>query len=327
MDTKILVTGATGLVGANVCQLIAEAGGSVRALVRDGSDVEGLDQLGIEVVRGDVTDPGSVRRAVAGADGLIHTAALVAGIWPTSTYEENLRVNVEGTVNVLDAADDGDVPVVYLATTSILPWGKTITEASTPTDRSPTEIPYVTTKRMAFHEAAARAAGGRPVSIVYPGAVYGRSPCVGRATQATSFNAEIVDAVLGRMTRFPPMKLPWVLAEDVAEVAIAALGISDPGARYLALGRPEDAYTIPEFLSLACVTAGADNRVEASPSPREDPTVIDEFGDLAKVADTTWETPYFDSTRTNRATGVEPTDVRQGLESTIAWLRVESLIP
>ena len=79
MSETVFVTGATGLTGANVCKLLIERGDSVRALARDGADVDPLAALGVEIVTGDITDAGDVLRAAAGTDAAIHCAALLGG--------------------------------------------------------------------------------------------------------------------------------------------------------------------------------------------------------------------------------------------------------
>ena len=57
MSQTVLVTGATGLAGANICKLLTERGDHVRALARETADTAPLAVLGVEVVTGDVTDP------------------------------------------------------------------------------------------------------------------------------------------------------------------------------------------------------------------------------------------------------------------------------
>jgi dihydroflavonol-4-reductase len=64
----LLVTGATGSVGANVCRLARRDGYEVRAMVRSGTDTEPLEELGAKTVTGDVTDPESLRAAAGGVD-------------------------------------------------------------------------------------------------------------------------------------------------------------------------------------------------------------------------------------------------------------------
>ena len=68
MSETVFVTGATGLAGANVCKLLIERGDAVRALARAGADADPLAALGVEVVRGDITDADDVRRGASGAD-------------------------------------------------------------------------------------------------------------------------------------------------------------------------------------------------------------------------------------------------------------------
>lgn len=201
----ILVTGATGLVGANVCQLAAERGLAVRGLVREGSDAEGLADLDIELVRGDIRSAEDMARAAAGVSVIVHTAALVAGIRAPEGLEESEAINVRGAINVFDAAAEQGVRTVLLSTIGILPFDKTIDEVIEPSAPMEGEIPYMTTKRRAFEEAMSRGQDGQDVVVVFPGGVYGPSPCVKRSLAPSSFNAEIRSAVGGKVERFPAL--------------------------------------------------------------------------------------------------------------------------
>src|SRR5882762_10185311 len=78
--TRNVVTGATGLLGSHVAEQLVARGERVRALVRPGSDVAFLKQLGVELVHGDLHDVVSLPPAVAGADIVYHCAARV-GDW------------------------------------------------------------------------------------------------------------------------------------------------------------------------------------------------------------------------------------------------------
>jgi nucleoside-diphosphate-sugar epimerase len=101
---KVLVTGATGFTGGHLARHLAAAGDAVAALVRPSSSTRANDlrEAGIEVRVGDLTDAGSVRRAVDGCEVVFHIAA---------TYREAgqadaayARINVDGTRHVLEAA-------------------------------------------------------------------------------------------------------------------------------------------------------------------------------------------------------------------------------
>src|SRR5215467_12883357 len=107
-----LVTGASGFLGWHVARVLLERGYSVRALVREGSRIDGLD---VERVTGDLRDPDSLRRAAAGCGLIFHLAADYR-LWaknPEDLYESN----VQGTRNLLEAARDARVDrVVYTST-------------------------------------------------------------------------------------------------------------------------------------------------------------------------------------------------------------------
>src|SRR5262245_57766073 len=98
---RLLVTGATGLVGSHVAAEAVNQGHAVAALLRHGSDRSLLDSLGVHVLYGDVTDVESVRQAVADVDMVVHCAAKVGDWGPVAGYR---RVNVEGLRNLLEAA-------------------------------------------------------------------------------------------------------------------------------------------------------------------------------------------------------------------------------
>ena len=72
---KALITGATGFIGSHLVDRLVERDDTVRALVRPSSDVSYLEERGVELVRGDITDAASLAAAVAGIDVVYHAAA------------------------------------------------------------------------------------------------------------------------------------------------------------------------------------------------------------------------------------------------------------
>ena len=91
-----LLTGATGFIGLTLAERLRARGHAVRALVRASSPVAELEGLGVELVRGDVTDPRSLQAAVGGCDAVVHLAGLTKALGP----EAYRRVNVLGARNL-----------------------------------------------------------------------------------------------------------------------------------------------------------------------------------------------------------------------------------
>jgi nucleoside-diphosphate-sugar epimerase len=112
----VLVTGATGLLGSHIAQRLIAQGVQVRALVRPGSSTEFLYTLGVEVVRGDLTDPAACSAAVADAAFVFHCAAKV-GDW--GRWHEFQSGCVDATRTLAQAAARGGVRrLVHISSTS-----------------------------------------------------------------------------------------------------------------------------------------------------------------------------------------------------------------
>src|SRR5438874_7242128 len=107
-----LVTGASGFLGWHVARVLLERGYKVRALVRPGSRVDGLE---VEIATGDLRDPPSLARAVAGCGLVFHVAADYR-LWAPDPNELYCS-NVDGTRNLLEAARKAGVDrVIYTST-------------------------------------------------------------------------------------------------------------------------------------------------------------------------------------------------------------------
>ncbi len=180
MTQTVLVTGATGLAGANICKLLVERGGAVRALARETADTAPLVSLGVEVVTGDVTDPDAVVRAARGSDAAIHCAALLGGA--SQNMADFEAVNIGGTKNVLDAAEAVGVGrVVAVSTGTFFDTAGGLDREDAPVMDHPSQDPYTVTKMAAFLDAMSRAAAGRDVVSAHPGAIFGPSPVASNA--------------------------------------------------------------------------------------------------------------------------------------------------
>jgi uncharacterized protein YbjT (DUF2867 family) len=100
----ILVTGGSGFVGGHVVHELRGRGLAVRCLVRDPRKAQKLEAWGCERVRGDMTDPASLRRAVDGIETVIHLVAIRQG-----RLRDFQRIMVEGTRDLLAAAKGAEV--------------------------------------------------------------------------------------------------------------------------------------------------------------------------------------------------------------------------
>ena len=100
----ILVAGATGFLGSEICRLLRDRGEDVRALVRRTSSpekVEKLRSLGVELAEGDLKDPRSLDQACQRVDTVISTASSTISRQPDDTIQ---RVDRDGQMALLDAA-------------------------------------------------------------------------------------------------------------------------------------------------------------------------------------------------------------------------------
>jgi dihydroflavonol-4-reductase len=326
--SRVFLTGATGMIGSNIAEQLVERGDTVRALVRAGSDTAPLEAFGVDVVRGDITDPDAVLGAADGCEFVIHSAAVLGG--QTQIVGEHEAVNVVGTGHVLDAAAKvGATRVVQLSTTTFFDAQTAPLTEHSPLDPSPSDDPYTQTKLRAYLDAMRRVEhGGQDICIVISGGAYGISPLPERSMVAPSYNARIVGAVRGEITEYVGFPIPWVYAGDVARAAVLATRKGVAGERYLAFGTPADVGGVPYFCNAACEVAGVPNRVtEVAVAELDDPEVAARFGpSLVALARKRFPSPFFVNDQTVERLGYEPCSLHDGLARTIPWLRDRGLL-
>lgn len=102
---RVLVTGATGFVGSAIAQELTRRGHAMRAVARHPERARRLRALGAEFIPGDVTEPATLASAFRGCDAVIHLVGIIQERG-RATFQ---RVHVEGTANVLRAAQDAGV--------------------------------------------------------------------------------------------------------------------------------------------------------------------------------------------------------------------------
>jgi len=244
-DDPVLVTGASGFLGWHVVRALLERGHSVRALVRSGSRVDGIE---VETVAGDLRDRGSLDRAVAGCATVFHVAADYR-LWAKDPGEL-YRCNVDGTRNLLEAARAAGVGrVVYTSTVGCIGIPREgIGDEETPVSLAEMAGDYKRSKFLAEQVALEFARGGFSVVIVNPTA-----PVGDHDVKPTPTGQTILDFLNGKMPAFIDTGLNIVDARDVAEGHLLAWERGRVGERYI-LG--SENLTLAQILQLLAGITG-----------------------------------------------------------------------
>jgi dihydroflavonol-4-reductase len=225
----VLVTGASGFVGAAVARELVRRGTDVRVLLRTASNPRNLENLPVTRAVGDLQDRESLDRALRGCEALFHVAADYR-LWVPDAAAM-YRVNVDGTRSVLEAAVQAGVKrIVY--TSSVATLGTTAdgrpADETTPSTLDDMIGPYKRSKFMAEEVVRGMAATGVPVVIVNPSTPIG--PGDVKPTPTGSF---IVDALAGRMPAYVDTGLNVVHVDDVAAGHLLAHDRGAIGQRYV----------------------------------------------------------------------------------------------
>jgi dihydroflavonol-4-reductase len=170
---RTLVTGATGFIGSHVTRLLAERGDEVLVTVRLSSRLDALEGLDVRLVRADILDRSSIRRALRGVERVFHLAGTTDLAAPRARV---FSVAVEGVRIVLEEALRAGVErVVYTSSVAAVgpaPDGKTADETN-PWTAGRYSIPYLDAMHEAEITALRLVARGLPLVIVNPAHVLG----------------------------------------------------------------------------------------------------------------------------------------------------------
>jgi nucleoside-diphosphate-sugar epimerase len=128
MSGPILVTGGAGSVGRRLVARCRADGLTVRVFDLPVCDFTGLEgESGIEVLKGDITDPGTVARAVQGVQGVVHLVALLPPASEVSR-ERTFAINVQGTVDLVQTMQTAAREAVLVFSSSVSTYGDTTAE-------------------------------------------------------------------------------------------------------------------------------------------------------------------------------------------------------
>ncbi len=324
-----LVTGGSGFIGANVVRALLRAGDEVRVLVRPDSDLSNIAGLPVHVVEGDLRDRDSLRVAARSCERVFHVGALYS-FWvrdPDLVYE----VNVEGTRNLLDAAEEaGAKRIVVTSSVAALavPWkGEVVTEG-TPANPSRIVGAYKRSKYLSEQVALEAAGRGLPVVVVNPSFPVGPWDA-----KPTPTGRVIVDFLNRRMPAYIETGMNVVAVEDVAEGHLLAAERGRIGERYILggenvtmrrllellaqlTGLPAPTVRVPyrPILALSYVNALA-CRVTGT-TPRMTPDTIR----------MSHHAMYYDPAKARRELGLPSTPIEEALRRAVDWFAAHGYV-
>jgi len=231
MSNTAFVTGATGFLGQNLVEVLRRADWRVVALHRTDGDTALIAALGAELAEGDITDPESLHRAIPdGCDALFHTAAMTS-VWKKQA-DEQTRVNVDGTRNVVEAAlVRGVGRLIHTSTWNVYDWQAGPLTEATPKTGETSWINYNRTKHLAETVVLqAVAARGLDAVILNPPHILGRY-------DRQNWARMIAMTALGKLPGLPPGAGDFAHGPEVARAHLAAFEKGRCGQNYL-LGGP-----------------------------------------------------------------------------------------
>jgi len=248
---RIAVTGATGFIGSHVSVRLAKSGHEVVATGRNPSKVPALAKVpGIELARGDLSDPSSWNTCLQGCDALVHI-----GLGWGETGIDMLRNDTEASVRLFQAAVDAGVSrIIYTSSTAACGEMQAVNRE----DMIPRPMDFYGATKAAT-ESYLRAFGhkhGLSVHVVRPGYTFGESIVEGAHGQPDTRFRDICRAV----AKGEPVKLvkhdgtQFLHAQDIAEVYLALLAYTPSPSVHYALSSEWRSWV--EVVELADEVAG-----------------------------------------------------------------------
>ena len=330
MADTLLVTGATGFVGAAIARKLLASGQKVRVLVRKGADQRNLAGLDVDIAFGDLIDHASLRAALIGVSGLYHAAADYR-LWvrdPRSMY----AVNVDGTRALMMAAiDQGVSRIVYTSSVATLaiPPGGAVADETMPQSPDLAVGAYKRSKIL-----AERMVEDLVVTHHLPAVIVNPSTPIGpRDVKPTPTGRIIVEAASGRMPAYVDTGLNLVHVDDVATGHLLAFDRGQIGQRYILGGQDQ---SLADMLRAIALLVGRSPPMFSIPrraiyplaigaelwgymSGKEPFVTMDGLRMAAKKM-------YFSSAKAQAELGYHYRPAHQALSDAIDWFRAEGYL-
>jgi nucleoside-diphosphate-sugar epimerase len=323
---NILVTGASGFIGARLVRALLDQGDTVHVLGRKSSDFSEFDGSGVQIFRGDLASPADVRAAMQGCDRVYHLAAFAKN-WARHP-EEVHRINRDALGNMFRVARELAVRRV-LYTSTVMVYGPSDGQpVDERTERAfPPSTLYEESKIDGERVVASALDEGLDIVIVHPTRVFGP----GHLTEANSTTILIKQYLEGTWRLLPgdgSAEGNYVYVKDVVAGCIAAMERGRRGGHYILGG---ENLTFNAFFAILAEATGKKRLL--LPVPERVAYVaaaaLERLGRLGLVEPPLtpgWVRTFFgdwlcSSALAEREIGYAPTPVKQGVSETIAWLR------
>ncbi len=231
---KVLLTGATGLLGNNLLRALLHDGHEVKVLVRHSSDRRPTDGLEVEKAYAELADSSQIGLAVEGVDLLIHAAAMIQLGW--SRLEQSLKVNADATKVLAEAARRRSIRMIHVSSVDCLAAGT----RDHPSDENclnpaKSQCSYVVSKRKAEQVFLEQVGLGLDGVMVNPGFM------IGPYDWKPSSGAMMTELAKQPLLFFAPGGgCSIVDVRDVAEGIISAVQHGRSGERYILGGHNMD---------------------------------------------------------------------------------------
>jgi NAD dependent epimerase/dehydratase len=314
--TPVAVTGAEGFIGSHLVEALVATGHRVRAMVQYNSfsDFGWLETLPedvlseVDVVLGDVRDPGSVTGLVKGAEAVYHLAALIAIPYSYRAPHSYVDTNVTGTLNVLEAVRHLEIPRLVHTSTSET-YGTAQTVPITEDHPINTQSPYAASKAGGDRLADSyHASFGTPVVTLRPFNTFGP-----RQSMRAVIPTVIGQVAAGQRTVTLGDLRPTRDFTFVKDTAAAFLAVGTAPAADV-VGRTFNAGTGGE-ISVGDLVSLVGKLMDTDLDVREDAQRV-------RPADSEVMRLVCDASRLRAATGWAPAhSLEEGLEHTIAFFR------
>jgi len=323
---KVFVSGATGFIGIQLVKRLVARGAIVHALYRSEEKANLIRIPGVELFKGDILDTASLEQAVKGCKQAYHTAAF-ASVWakdPSLVF----RLNVDGALNVIDAAKKSGVErVVITSTAGILgPSDKEAVNEDTPPPSSFFTL-YEESKFQLEQVLLGKSEGSPEVILVNPTRVYGP----GYLSESNGVTRMIKQYMEGKWHLIPGDGCSlgnYVHVEDVVDGHLLAMEKGQPGERYI-LGGEDISYNqlfqytrdasgknfrllkIPLWIMLATAKIMKGIADISGRPPLIVPNLVRKFNHNWIVS----------SRRANEELGYQPRSAPEGIRNTVQWIQ------